>query len=237
MNDIYAVLLVGGKGTRLGELYPDRPKALVPVAGRPFLEWQLAWLARQGIRHAHLAAGHQAHRLRTWLEFARLPPLSVTLSVEPEPRGTAGGLKHAAPFLDAESLLVLNGDSYQPNLALSDLAATRTRSRARVTIAVTQVSDAGRYGTVVTDPPGPIRGFAEKGAAGPGWINGGVYLMDRSLLDDIPAGRFVSLEHDCFPGWCEQNLIHAFPFDPPLLDMGTPAGLAELERFLRQGEP
>ena len=111
-----AVILLGGKGTRIAALHPDIPKALVPVLGRPFLEWQLDALSALGITRIHLAAGHLADRLSDWLSTA-LPPrfsaLDITLSVEPAPLGTAGALLHALPSLtpDASTLFVLNGDT------------------------------------------------------------------------------------------------------------------------------
>ena len=228
-----AVILCGGKGTRLSGMYPDRPKALVPVRGRPFLEWQLTWLARGGIGEVHLAAGHMAASLRKWLdEFqSRAAAPRLTFSVEPLPLGTGGGLKFAEPWLRGDPVLVLNGDSLLPALDWAALAAAGDPAWS-VVVAVTRITDAGRYGTVELDAHGRIRAFREKAEQQSGWVNGGVYRMARAVLARIPAGREYSLEQDLFPVLAAAGGIGAVPVAPPLLDMGTPEGLALMERVL-----
>lgn len=117
-----AVILAGGRGTRLSTLWSDRPKALVPVAGRPFLEWQLRWLARGGIARVHIAAGYKADQLAAWLQEKKTENISI--SVEPVPLGTGGGLKFAEPWIQSDPFLVLNGDSLLPNLVFQTLEKT-----------------------------------------------------------------------------------------------------------------
>ncbi len=114
-----AVILLGGKGTRIAAQFPDRPKCLVPVGGKPFLERQLDWLQANGITEVLLAAGHMAEVLEDWL--ARRPPdaLRITLSREPEPLGTGGALRFIEPQLASDPVLVLNGDSLAPSLDFS----------------------------------------------------------------------------------------------------------------------
>ena len=107
-----AIILCGGRGTRLNTLYSDRPKILVPVAGRPFIEWQLEWLARMGITDIHLAGGYKADVLQQWL--SAIKEHHITLSTEPGPLGTGGGLKFVEPWFRSDPLLVLNGDSLAP---------------------------------------------------------------------------------------------------------------------------
>lgn len=234
---LQAVLLLGGAGTRIAALYPDLPKALVPVAGRPFLEHQLLWLARNGIRRVHLAAGIKAGRLEDWLAAPRpadLRGLQVTLSREPVPLGTGGALRHLLPILpDAPAFLAFNGDSLSPNLVLPRLAPPARPDTAPARLWVTPVPDASRYGTVTFDPAtGHVRAFLEKAATAPGHVNAGIYLIPRALLETIPAGGPVSLERDCLPRWAAAGRLVARPAPPPLLDMGTPDGLAAMTAFL-----
>lgn len=225
-----AVILLGGKGTRLTPLYPDRPKALVPVASRPFLQWQIEWLARNDVTDLHLAAGHMATPLQEWIT-AHDP--SATLSVEPTPLGTAGGLKFVEPFLRSDPFLVLNGDSLLPALDFQALEkAHRNNSKTWITIAVTPIEESGRYGTVEFDTAGHVTVFREKAEHRAGWINGGIYLMSRQALSDIQPGRPVSIETDLFPTLVQQGRIQALTTTPPLLDMGTPDGLSAMEDWL-----
>ncbi len=227
-----AIILLGGKGTRLQGLYPDRPKALVPVAGQPFLERQLAWLARHGIGDAHLAAGYKSQAIGDWL--AAHPSRSkLTISVEPAPLGTGGGLKYAEPFIRTDPFLILNGDSLMPNLDFQALARAGRAPGTLSTLAITRVEAAGRYGTVEFDERQRITAFREKAAHTGGWINGGVYLARRSLLNVLSPGKTASLETDVFPALCATGRLGVFLAEPPLLDMGTPDGIQTMEAYLR----
>jgi NDP-sugar pyrophosphorylase family protein len=232
-----AVILCGGKGTRLSTLYTDRPKVLVPVAGRPFLEWQLEWLERGGVTDVHLAAGHLSSVLSNWVEKYPVG-LNITVSAEPVPLGTGGGLKYIESNLCSDPFFVLNGDSLMPRLDFHALVEAHDRFRARfdhvgvATLAVTSIEESGQYGTVEFNDVNRIIAFREKATFAAGWINGGVYLMSHSLLDGIPSMKSVSIETEVFPALAQLGRLQAFCAAPPLLDMGTPEGIALMERFL-----
>jgi NDP-sugar pyrophosphorylase family protein len=267
-----AVILLGGRGTRIAAQYPDRPKALVPVCGRPFLEWQLDWLRAGGITRVLLAAGHLADVLERHL--AARPPdgLDLVLSREPEPLGTGGALKFAEPLLASDPVLVLNGDSLAPRLDVSTLWKKVFHSVEnsgpvfpwcgqwtgdfstvwknlfhgveknggffphRGKLFVTPIGDPGRYGTVEFGDDGFVSAFREKAECRSGFVNAGVYLLPREIIEAIPAGRAVSLETEIFPDLAARRRLLALPAPPPLLDMGTPGGLTALEDFLRRPE-
>lgn len=112
-----AVILLGGKGTRIAAQFPDRPKALIPVHGRPFLEWQFDWLTSNGITRVVLAAGYKADILERYLDARPADALQIVLSREPAPLGTGGALKFIEPLLATDPVLVLNGDTLAPNLS------------------------------------------------------------------------------------------------------------------------
>ncbi|HBA82622.1 MAG TPA: hypothetical protein DCZ95_00880 [Verrucomicrobia bacterium] len=233
-----AIILLGGKGTRLQSLYPDRPKALVPIAGRPFIEWQIDWLRRGGVQDFHLAAGHLAETIERWA--APQKDYTVTVSREPTPLGTAGGLKFVEPFIRSDPFLVLNGDSLLPNLVFQSLEnfgrnfPTIGKTHSPAGIVVTRIEQAGRYGTVEFDETSRITAFLEKQDRQNGWVNGGLYVVPLRMLDRIAADRPVSMETDIFPELTRQGLVAAIPCPSPLLDMGTPDGIAAMEAFLRQ---
>ena len=261
-----AVILLGGKGTRIAERYPDRPKCLVPVAGRPFLEWQLDWLKRNGVERILLAGGHKADILEAYLFARARDGLVVSLSREPRPLGTGGALKFVEKLLASDPLLVLNGDSLVPHLDLSrawsadegPVQPDRRRNPADASgefstpwttfseffhamenffprcgkLFVAPIEDPGRYGTVESDGDHFVTAFREKAERTAGFVNAGLYLLPREIVAAIPADRPVSLETDVFPSLAAQKRLLALPCPPPLLDMGTPEGLAAMEAFL-----
>lgn len=232
MSNPAAIILVGGQGTRLRALYPDRPKALVPVAGRPFIAWLIDDLRENGIRRIHLAAGYRADQLVTWCN-GQPAHEDLSVSIEPEPLGTAGGLRFAASQVQGEDLLVINGDSFLPGLRLSDWLRESPAPGVLATLAITHIEKAGRYGTVEFDAEGRVSAFLEKADREQGWVNGGVYWMRRTLIDQIPATGACSLETDIFPRLADARALAVRKVPPPLLDMGTPEGLAAMEAYLR----
>jgi NDP-sugar pyrophosphorylase family protein len=130
----------------------------------------------------------------------------------------------------AETLLVLNGDSF----CQADLAAFWDWHRAhhaQGSLVLTHVPDTIRYGRVMTGPDDAVTGFVEKGGAGgPGWINAGLYLLARALIEQTPAGRAVSIEHEMFPAWIGQGL-YAWAGGGRFIDIGTPATYAAGAQF------
>lgn len=231
-----AIILAGGKGTRISALYPDRPKALVPVAGRPFIEHLIEFLFREGITDVHIAAGHLAGSIKAWADGYARKPGKLTLTVEPQPLGTAGGLKFIEKHLRTDPFFALNGDSLVPNLRFADMEKQHRESGAQATLAVTRIEEAGRYGTVEFDENNAITTFLEKADRKGGWVNGGVYLMSRATLSAIAPGRNLSIETDIFPALAQLGRLRAFRAEPPLLDMGTPEGLLAMESFLGRPE-
>jgi NDP-sugar pyrophosphorylase family protein len=236
-----AVILTGGKGTRLSQLYADRPKPLVPVCGKPFLTWQVEWLLRGGVTDIHLAAGHMGEQIAEWAASNPVPGTHLTASVEPQRLGTGGGLKYVESFIKTDPLLVLNGDSLAPNLDFQSLENTHRQfsndwktadSPGAITIAVTHIEKTGRYGTVEFDQAHKIEAFLEKTDREEGWINAGVYAMDAAILQQIEPGKNRSIETDIFPALTEAGRLFACPSKAPLLDMGTPEGLSAMETFL-----
>jgi len=224
-----AVILLGGKGTRIQGLYGDRPKCLVPVAGRPFLLWQLEWLRCSGVRHIHLAAGYMADVLEDWLSANAPADVGISISVEPDPRGTGGALRFAGELVEGDRFFVLNGDSLAPSLDFRKFFLEHNRTNSSlVSIGVSMIEQTGRYGSVEFDREYRITAFREKQERDSGWINTGIYCVCRQALDLIEADRNISMETDVFPVLASAGRLQAVPVAPPLLDMGTPSGLEKM---------
>ncbi len=225
-----AIILAGGLGTRLRTLHPDRPKALVPIKHRAFIAWMLDWLRAHGIERAHLAAGHLAGMIAEWIRQQNNP--SLTASQEPRPLGTGGGLLYALEHVADEELLVLNGDSFLPNLDLRAWLARPLDDAVAGELAVTRIEAPGRYGTVEFDTTRTITAFLEKADRPAGNVNGGVYRLRRSALAPWPANTALSLENELFPALAKARALRAHETPQPLLDMGTPEGIENMTQWL-----
>jgi len=229
-----AILLSGGLGTRLRGMFPDLPKALVPIVGKPIIERQVRWLHSLGVNRIHIAAGFMATAIETWFQQNDLSPIEVTFSRETKPLGTAGAVKFAVDHTrHVTHYLVLNGDSLLPNLSLKDLCSPENIHEHLMTMAVTEINDASRYGTVTMDSRGNASAFLEKNhVQGTAWVNGGVYYMNREILDMIPPDTACSLEKEIFPELAKTGKLKCVPCAEPLLDMGTPEGYDAMTKFL-----
>ena len=230
-----AVVLAGGRGTRIQHLLPGVPKPMAPIDGRPFLEWLLRYLALNGIDRIVLSTGHLADVVER--HFKRHPPPGVELRFAREniPLGTAGGFLHAVDGIEPRPglWLVVNGDS----LAVADLVAYFARFRAgnwAGAVLGLNSADASRYGTIESDPAGRLVRFSEK-RPGPGLINAGMYLFSDRALAGFSHQKPLSFEADVFPSLIDRGagiLVH--PVEAPFLDIGTPASLAEAGDFVRR---
>jgi mannose-1-phosphate guanylyltransferase len=211
---VQAVVLVGGEGTRLRPLTSDVPKPAVTLVDRPFLAYAIEWLAAHGVTEIVLACGFLPDVLREALgDEERHAGVTITYVAEPEPLGTAGAIRFAAEAL---------GD-----LDLGALVRMHAERSARATIALHPVDDSSAYGLVRCGEEGQVREFLEKtGETVPGEINAGAYVLDRSVLDLIPAGRAVSIEREVFPRLVGEGLC-ALLLDGYWMDIGTP------ERYLQ----
>jgi len=222
---VQAIVLVGGEGTRLRPLTSDVPKPAVTLVDRPFLAYAIEWLAAHGVTEVVLACGFLPDVLREALagEETRAG-VEITYVAEPEPLGTAGAIRFAADALGdrlEERFLALNGDVLA-DLDLSALLRAHEARGARATIGLHPVEDSSAYGLVRCDGEGRVLEFLEKtGETVPGEINAGAYVLDRSVLDLVPAGRAVSIEREVFPRLVGEGL-HGLLLDGYWMDIGTP---------------
>ncbi len=215
-----AVVLAGGLGTRLQAAVPDLPKPMAPVAGRPFLEYLLDYLASRGVRRTLLSLGYR-HEVIVRHFGHRYRGMQLLYAVEESPLGTGGGLAAALEQCTARRVFVLNGDTFFPvNLSLLELYFT-TR-RADLVMALHAVADSARYGTLQPDETGRIVRFAEKQEQDGGLINGGVYLVRRSLFRGSGLAGAFSFEKDFLEPFTGRKRFFGVRADAPFLDIGLP---------------
>lgn len=233
METVDAIILAGGMGTRLREVLPDLPKPLAPVGGVPFLEILLRSLDRSGLaRRVVLALSYKAESIVERFRGRNDFRFDILFSVEEEPLGTGGAIRKALPLTESENVLVMNGDSYV-EIDWDAFLADHLESGGRATIVLTHSLQAGRYGTVVFDDKGRIVSFREKDRdSADAWINAGVYLFGRGILEGIRQDAVLSLERDVLPGVLPLG-IRAFPTRGVFIDIGIPRDYEKAKTLLK----
>jgi NDP-sugar pyrophosphorylase family protein len=226
-----AFVLAGGLGTRLRPSIGDLPKALAPVGGRPFLALVLEWLARSGVRDVVVCAGYGADRVREAVGRGAAQGVRISYSVEPEPLGTGGALRHAAGFVTGPSLVV-NGDTLAPCDPWA-LERARWERGALGAVALYRVPDARSRGRVECGDDRRVTRFVEKDERheGPAWVNGGVYAFSPALWRRLRDG-VSSLERDVLPPIADTGGLVGVEVEGEFFDIGTPDDWARAERHL-----
>jgi mannose-1-phosphate guanylyltransferase len=222
---VKALLLAGGFGTRLRPLTLTRAKPLLPVANRPHIVHVLDLLQRHGVDDVVLLTSYLASTFDFLVDVARDRGMTLEVSEEEQPLGTAGALKHAEAHVGGETFLAVNGDTLT-DADVSGIVAFHRERGAEATIFLTPVEDPSVYGVVQTDPDGRVRAFVEKpppGTAPTNLINAGIYVLEPSVLDRIPAGETWSIERSTFPTLVSQG-ARLYATAPPAywIDIGTP---------------
>ncbi len=230
LEETPVVILAGGLGTRLRSVLPNQPKGLAPIGDRSFLEIQIELFREQGARQFVLCVGYQSNQIREALGDGRAWDVRIDYSIEGEQLlGTAGALKLAERFF-APRALVVNGDTYfaleYERLLQRHLAYGKGRT-ALATLSLASADDSGRYGNILLDASNQfVTGFREKDAsieAAGHWLNAGAYVIERELLDFVPAGKPCSLEREVFPEALAAGAkIAAFTSSSRFYDIGTP---------------
>ena len=224
-----AILLVGGKGTRLRPLTVNTPKPMVPAAGVPFLTHQLARARAAGVEHIVLATSYLAEVFEPHFGDGSALGLSLEYVTEEEPLGTGGAIRNVASRLHSgpdEPVLIFNGDILT-GLDIQALVATHSSSGADVSLHLTRVEDPRAFGLVPTDSTGRVTAFLEKPQTPEeivtDQINAGAYVFRRSVIDTIPAGRPVSVERETFPDLLASGAhLQGMVDSTYWLDLGTP---------------
>ncbi|GAA3363990.1 NDP-sugar synthase [Streptomyces antimycoticus] len=224
-----AILLVGGKGTRLRPMTVHTPKPMVPAAGVPFLTHQLARARAAGVEHIVLATSYLAEVFEPYFGDGSALGLHLEYVTEEEPLGTGGAIRNVASRLRSgpdDPVLIFNGDILT-GLDIRALVDNHRTTGADVSLHLTRVPDPRAYGLVPTDEQGRVTAFLEKPQTPEeivtDQINAGAYVFNRSVIDTIPADRPVSVERETFPGLLAAGAhLQGMVDSTYWLDLGTP---------------
>jgi mannose-1-phosphate guanylyltransferase len=228
-----AILLAGGKGTRLRPLTIHTPKPIVPIFGRPFLNYQIDLVRKlPEIDEVILSLNYQPRRIEEVFGHGDGLGVKVSYVVEPTPLGTGGAVKYAGGEID-ETVVVFNGD-VMTQVDLRAVLQLHRERRAKATIVLTPVENPTAYGLVETDADGNVRRFLEKPAADEitcDTINAGIYILEPETFDRIPKDTAWSIERSYFPSLVERGeTFVAYVYRGYWIDIGTPEKYVQVHR-------
>ena len=228
-----AVVLAGGFGARLQSSVKDLPKPMAPVHGKPFLTRVLNYLRESGVSRFILSVGYKYETIQGYFgnEYRSTP---IVYAVEKIPLGTGGGIKRSLEMAGSSPVLVVNGDTFF-DVDLDGLLATHRDRKADMTIAVKYMDDLGRYGSVVFDESGRLISFREKGQHEAGYVNGGLYVIEKDLFAPFALPPAFSFETDFMEVHLKDLKVHVRPYEGYFIDIGLPGDYEkaqqELSRF------
>lgn len=237
-----ALILAGGKGTRLRPLTVYTPKPIVPVLNRPFLLYQIEILKLAGITDILLSLNYQPDKIEEKLGDGSKFGVNITYLTEPQPLGTGGAFGFAREHVK-ESCVVLNGDILT-NVSIAEMARVHKEKQAEASIYLTPVENPAAYGLVETDESSRVKRFLEKpkpeeiDKIPTRNINAGIYILEPSVLELIPEGENCSFEYDVFPGLlAEEKVFNAFIDEKAYWrDIGNPQSYLNAHRDFLAGE-
>ena len=226
-----AIILAGGFGTRLQGVVKDLPKPMAPVAGKPFLTYILDYLIDYHYTRVVLSVGYLHEKIEECFG-TQYKSLEIDYAVETEPLGTGGGIQYAMSKCYSDNVLVVNGDTlFKVNLvAFEKFFAEK---QCLLSLVLREVEDVSRYGSVIIGDNNMIILFAEKESSeGRGFINGGVYLINRSLFERCPQSKKFSFEKDLMEKYYLREQFFGMPSDGYFIDIGVPADYARAQQEL-----
>lgn len=220
--DIDVVVLCGGQGKRLGAVSGGRPKPMMEINSRPFLDIIIDYAVSFGFRRFVLCVGYKGDSIKEYYNSKRKKLLEIVFSPEKKLLGTAGAIKNAQRQIKSSPFLALNGDSLC-RVDLNEFLNFYLDKKALFSLVLSRDLDRNDCGRVGLDKTGRVDSFNEKifSKSGGGLVNAGVYLLDRSIFSQIPANKNCSMEYEIFPRLIDRGLF-GFVTDEELIDIGTP---------------
>ena len=231
-DNIDVTILAGGLGTRLRKVVSEKPKALADINGRPFICYLLGQLGLAGASSVTLCTGYMGEGIEARLG-TRYGRVSIFYSQEPEPLGTGGALRYAAQKLSNDWILAINGDSFL-DANLAEYASWHREKDILASMIVVPVKDVSRYGSVKLGCGGKVLAFREKISKVnvSGYVNAGIYLIHKSVIQGLDFKQPCSLEHELLPAQVEIGL-YGFVSKGRFIDIGTEESYRDAQAFFR----
>lgn len=224
-----AIILAGGLGTRLQGVVSDVPKPMAPVAGKPFLQYLLNYLAQYKINRVVLAVGYK-HEIISGYFGNNYNGIELEYAIEHEPMGTGGGILNALRYIDNQQSFLLNGDSFF-EVDLTALFRHHNQTQAHITLSVKEMFNFERYGTVSLEGSRVVS-FNEKKAVRHGFINGGVYLIDKRTFSYKSLPSKFSFEKEILEEGIDVLSFESLISQGYFIDIGIPEDYARAQTEL-----
>jgi len=214
-----SIILAGGMGTRLRDVINDLPKPMAPVGSKPFLDYLFMWIKKYPVEKLVLSAGYKAESIVKYFGNS-VYGIPVEYVIERKPLGTGGAVKYALHKTSGNDILVLNGDTYFP-IDLMKFFSFHVKKKNLFSVALKRMRNFDRYGTVECRRNTIVK-FNEKKFCSDGLINGGIYLINRNIIETWKHSGAFSLEKDIMEKESGTSLIKGMVFDDPFIDIGVP---------------
>jgi D-glycero-alpha-D-manno-heptose 1-phosphate guanylyltransferase len=226
------VILAGGYGTRLRSIVSDRPKCMALIEEKPFLEYQIKFLASQGLTNFIICSGYKHEHISKYFGNGEILSANVKYSVEKEPLGTGGAIKNALHLLE-NNFIVLNGDTIC-NLSYDSFMNFHDEKKAHVSMVLAKIANNSRYGTIITDNADSIISFSEKVQNSSNFfINAGIYLIEKNSIDWKAFPTNFSLEKELFPILLHKKRFFGFKSNGYFIDIGIPEDFTRFQKEIK----
>lgn len=224
-----AIILAGGLGTRLKSVVANKPKALSPVAGKPFLFYVIEYLKNEGVTEFIFSLGYLSEQIIDFLQ-QNYPQLAYKYYIEESPLGTGGGIKKAITLTTAEDVLIVNADTYF-DVNLEVMYQLHKHSNAQCTIALKKMVDFDRYGAVEINAANTIVHFKEKNFVKEGLINGGFIFLNTPYFIEKTAHlpEIFSFEKEFLEVHLHTMVVKGFTSEGYFIDIGIPEDYQKAE--------
>lgn len=228
-----AIILAGGFGTRLAHIVSDVPKPMALVYNKPFLEYVLKYLIDNGISKIVIAVGYKQEVIKKYFG-EKYGSCEIKYSSEDKPLFTGGAIKKALDICESEDVVVLNGDTFF-NVSLKEMILFHTKNKSELTLALKEMNNFDRYGTVEVDENFRITSFKDKKYTNSGKINGGLYIIKKEILNGIHEEKF-SFETDFMEKHIEESRMYGFLSKGYFIDIGIEMDYRKAQDDFQSGE-
>lgn len=224
------IILTGGKGTRLRSKIKDIPKTMADVNGKPFLEWTLEWLSKFNVKNVILAVGYKKEYIKEYFGD-KYQNIKIIHSEEDEPLGTGGAIKKALMRSSEKNVIAMNGDVFA-RVDLEKIFEQHVKSDSIMTIAIKEMYNFDRFGVVKFEND-RITKFEEKKYVEKGFMNTGVYVINRNIFDNKINQDSFSIENDYLNKYVALDKISPFIYDGQFVDIGIPEDYERIKGIIK----